>query len=198
MHFGCKHIPPDFTPARLIGLSQTNEATAESVRQIIGPCHLYMAIYIHSMDTLQHHLSCRSIQLSATPSSRQQPPPPNRCLPSCGGPTPHHLCVSTGTCSTCSATNLNRLRQRRVTLTNLTSTVRQEEGRERLLKESMMRWGREQATSEDRRSTTRSWTWRLWRSDSMRPWRAPLLRLKTKQWRRVWLWEHMNPLAYYV
>ena len=29
----------------------------------------------------------------------QQPPPPSHCLPGCGGPTPHHLCGSTGTCS---------------------------------------------------------------------------------------------------
>ena len=31
--------------------------------------------------------------------SLQQPPPPSRCLPGCGGPTPHHLCGSTGTWS---------------------------------------------------------------------------------------------------
>ena len=29
----------------------------------------------------------------------QLPPPPSRCLPGCGGPTPHYLCGSTGICS---------------------------------------------------------------------------------------------------
>ena len=27
------------------------------------------------------------------------PHPPSHCLPGCGGPTPHHLCGSTGNCS---------------------------------------------------------------------------------------------------
>ena len=32
-------------------------------------------------------------------SPHQQPPPTSRCLSGCGGHTPHHLCGSTGTCS---------------------------------------------------------------------------------------------------
>ena len=41
----------------------------------------------------------KPLQQPPPPSSLQQPPPPSRCLPGCGGPTPHHLCGPTGTCS---------------------------------------------------------------------------------------------------
>ena len=49
--------------------------------------HMYTGVYM--MYTL--------IQLFH--SSHQQPPPPSCCFPGCGSPAPHHLCGSTGTCS---------------------------------------------------------------------------------------------------
>ena len=38
-----------------------------------------------------------------------EPPPPSRCLPGCGGPIPHHMCGSTGTCSSSDCRKLNKL-----------------------------------------------------------------------------------------
>ena len=140
---------------RLIGLSQTTEATAESVRQIIGPCHLYMAIcpaWIH----------CSIIYLAA----------PSSCLPLPAStsdpllPTVVFLVVVVLPLITCvallvlalavTATKLNRLRAEKghTDQSHYHSQTGGGEGKttERIYDKA----GREQATLEDRRGTTRS------------------------------------------
>ena len=48
--------------------------------------------------------------ISLLHSLLQQPPPPSCRCSGCDGPTPHHLCGSTGTCSSSDCTKLNKLR----------------------------------------------------------------------------------------
>ena len=90
-------VPINIQPTLSAITEVANTCTHAKMLLSVTPHSLYSPL--HSAIPSSVHSSLHSPFHIPLHSSLQQPSPPSRCLPGCGGFTPHHLCGSTGSCS---------------------------------------------------------------------------------------------------